>query len=397
MTTRRVLFVCHTHPRLTQGGTEIVAEEEFQRAQKTPGTEAWFLTHDAGMLPVRLGAPIVQPFGPREFLYTGRAFNHFLFSNPDPNFAEAFAALLRELRPEVVRFHHFLGVGLEALALARRALTPAPRIELVLHEYLLICHHYGQMVKRPGLDLCRRADPVACTRCFPEESPQRFFLRELWIRRFLQDVDEFVSPSAFLRQRFIEWGLPAERITVRENVLPARAAAPPRRRAAVPRIGFFGQMSELKGIGVLLRAAAHLRELGWAGVIDVHGSMEHQPEELRQRLERLLADAPPNVLLHGRYDNEDVSALMARCDAVVVPSIWWENSPLVIQEAIRAGRPVIGSDIGGVGEKTRAAPGGILFRAGDPIDLAQAVLSLEPRADAPAPSQSSSRTPQPGA
>jgi glycosyltransferase involved in cell wall biosynthesis len=61
---------------------------------------------------------------------------------------------------------------------------------------------------------------------------------------------------------------------------------------------------------------------------------------------------------------------MRQVDWVVVPSVWWENSPLVIQEAFAAGRPVVCSGIGGMAEKVPAGTAGLHFRAGDPGDLA---------------------------
>ncbi|MCI0590636.1 MAG: glycosyltransferase, partial [Gammaproteobacteria bacterium] len=62
--------------------------------------------------------------------------------------------------------------------------------------------------------------------------------------------------------------------------------------------------------------------------------------------------------------------LMERIDWVVVPSIWWENSPLVIQEAMKFGRPVICADIGGMAEKVSDRRNGLHFRARNPFDLA---------------------------
>jgi glycosyltransferase involved in cell wall biosynthesis len=64
---------------------------------------------------------------------------------------------------------------------------------------------------------------------------------------------------------------------------------------------------------------------------------------------------------------------MADIDWVIVPSIWWENSPLVIQEAFMHGRPVICSDIGGMAEKVRDGADGLHFRAGDPQSVADAI------------------------
>jgi glycosyltransferase involved in cell wall biosynthesis len=86
------------------------------------------------------------------------------------------------------------------------------------------------------------------------------------------------------------------------------------------------------------------------------------------------------VSLRGAYDNTRVHALMQGCHAVLVPSIWWENSPLVIQEAFASGRPVICSDIGGMAEKVRHGIDGFHFRAGNAHDLAALLedLALHP-------------------
>jgi glycosyltransferase involved in cell wall biosynthesis len=64
---------------------------------------------------------------------------------------------------------------------------------------------------------------------------------------------------------------------------------------------------------------------------------------------------------------------MANLDWVVVPSVWWENSPLVIQEAFHFGKPVICSDIGGMAEKVRDGVDGLHFRAADPRSLAEVI------------------------
>lgn len=375
---RRVLVVSHTHPRLTQGGGEIAAFETFRRLSESPAFETWLLSHDAGLLPARAGAPIVQPFGPREYLYVGRSYDPMLFANTDPNFPAALVDLLLFLKPDVVHFHHFVGIGVEAIAIVRKTL-PNAQIILTLHEYYLICNHFGQMVTRPNLELCYASSPLACHSCFPEHSPQTFFLRNLWLKRYLSAVDLFIAPSRFLRDRFVAWGLSSELMRIMENPLPP---APTRqvelsgKERAWSRIGYFGQISELKGLNILFAAARLLLQREWKGIIEVHGKVQPLPDNLQRRLDSLLADVPSNVVMCGYYANEAVSELMARCDAVVVPSIWWENSPLVVQEAATVGVTVIGADIGGLGEKLREIPGSILVRARDPMALAEAIAAL---------------------
>jgi glycosyltransferase involved in cell wall biosynthesis len=117
--------------------------------------------------------------------------------------------------------------------------------------------------------------------------------------------------------------------------------------------GYFGQINPFKGIDILLQAASDLPEdIRKLIEIRIHGENKHyQDTEFSQRVDALLADTKDVVRQMGSYRNEDVSDLMAACDWVIMPSIWWENSPVVIQEARIAGRPLICADIGGMAEK----------------------------------------------
>ena len=86
-----------------------------------------------------------------------------------------------------------------------------------------------------------------------------------------------------------------------------------------------------------------------------------------------MAALPDTVTVVGPYGPNEVAALMSAIDWVVVPSIWWENSPLVIQEAFQHGRPVICSGIGGMAEKIGHGITGLHFRAADPASLADTI------------------------
>src|SRR6185312_8722434 len=92
--------------------------------------------------------------------------------------------------------------------------------------------------------------------------------------------------------------------------------------------------------------------------------------DFRVEFKRLLRKAKDNVVFGGSFSHEDLPKLLENIDWVVLPSIWWENSPLVIQEAFKFGRPVICSDIGGMAEKVDDEVNGLHFRVGDPVRLA---------------------------
>jgi len=375
----RVLVMSHMDPRVSKGGAEIAAFQLYEELRGRPGWRPFFLSCAPGKLLPRDGVVIGQPFGADNYLYTVRGFDHFNHSNPDGEMVGALTELLHEIRPDVVHLHHYTNFGLEALLTIRRAL-PDVRIVVTLHEYLAICNHFGQMVKRGSFALCRKSGPRDCHGCFPEISPQDFFLREMFIKRFFRLVDHFVSPSAFLAERYVAWGVPADRISVVENGVPDLGARGTLRYPSLDRgitVGFFGQISRLKGFNVLLDAAAQLDGEGDADIrIEVHGDYSSQPADFQREVRERLATTPPNLRYMGPYDNARVDALMQGVHAVLVPSIWWENSPLVIQEALANRRPVICSDIGGMAEKVRDGLDGFHFQAGSGAGLAALLRRL---------------------
>jgi len=367
----RVLIAAHSHPEVSNGGAEIAAFELFRGLRERADCDAWFLGCDRSADAERLGAVLCQPFSEREYLYCTGEFDWFKFANRDPRFPAEIKRLFTELAPDVVHFHHYINFGVEVFQLLR-SVRPACRIILSLHEYLALCHHYGQMVTTQHRNLCYQATPARCHGCFPELAKSDFFLRRGYILRFLDLVDGFLAPSRFLAERYIAWGLPAEKITVLENLLPPPPAAAPAAPAADGplRIGFFGQISGLKGINVLLAAAEALAAQGCDDVsCEIFGDYRGQPPEFQKDFLERLARAGGNLHFHGPYDRARMDRLMQSVHAVLVPSVWWENSPLVIQEALRNRRPVLCSDIGGMAEKVRDGIDGFHFPAGSALAL----------------------------
>ncbi len=283
-----------------------------------------------------------------------------------------------------------------------RNTVPGTPIVYTLHEFMPICHRQGQMLRVPDDEPCLEESPRRCNECFPEISPQTFFLRKRFVQSHLSLVDLFIAPSAFLAQRYVDWGIPADKIRVEEygRTAPAGSAVTEEREHR-DRFGFFGQLTPFKGLQVLLEAMALLAEevekpddsllsaLEMAAGIGprpksedgfarphawIHGAnLDLQPGTFQNRVKELLDVTRRNVTFAGRYSYAELASLMSNVDWIVVPSIWWENSPLVIQEAFHFGRPVICSDIGGMAEKVDDGVNGLHFRAGDPTSLARTI------------------------
>ena len=371
----RVLVISHGHPAFSIGGAEVASHALFRALNAADGLEAFYLARAAPPMRRHAATPLMSlRQGEREvFLHTDAWDEFWLSNNGLGDLQGAFASYLQHVQPDVVHFHHVIGLGVEAIALVRRQL-PAARIVLTLHEYLSICPNHGQMVKTQRRTLCYQSSPAACNACFPAHSPAELFQREQHIRNHLLLADTYVSPSHFLLDRYQAWGLPAERFQVIENGLegpsvPHRALTPGARR---DRFAFFGQVTEFKGLHILLDAITRVPEAVWGeATLNVFGgNLEFQPEAFRTRFAALMERAGRRARFHGPYRPEDLPRLMAGVDWTVVPSIWWENSPVVIQEAFLHRRPPIVSDIGGMAEKVRDGVDGMHFRMGSPEDLA---------------------------
>ena len=379
----RALIVSHGHPAFSVGGAEVASHNLVRGLNGLEGVEAHYLARAGSNLRRHADTPLLSlRQGERDvFLHTDR-WDPFWLSNPGlADLEGGFTDYLQQVRPDVVHFHHVIGLGVEALVQVRRTL-PDAAIIITFHEYLSICLNHGQMVKTARNALCRGASPAECSACFPEHSPSQVFRRETFLKDHLTLADAYVSPSQFLIERYVAWGLPRERFSLIENGLAPQRVAPPRalppggRRA---RFGYFGQLSEFKGLLVLLEAVASVEEAVWgndAALCMFGAGIENQPPAFRERFEALMARAGRRARLYGSYRSEELPRLMEQVDWVVMPSIWWENSPVVIQEAFLHGRPPLVSDVGGMAEKVEHGVNGLHFRLGSPESLADCLTDV---------------------
>ncbi|MCS6932520.1 MAG: glycosyltransferase [Acetobacteraceae bacterium] len=385
-----VCVIAHAHPALSRGGGEMAAWREV-RALRAAGRTAVLIA--AAEQP-----PAEWPALPEgESLYDAAAMEEDRLAWAEDPARRALLSRLLATGAGVFHLHHLWRVGLDLVA-ALRAARPEARLVLTLHEMLAICANHGQMVRTADGALCAAAAPEACAACFPGRAPAHFALRRAAFLRALSLFDAVVFPSDFLRRRYAEWGFVPRAGFVVENPLDPALAARPRRPPApdlAARFAFFGQPTPFKGLDVLLSALRLAREERPGIALDVHGCGAEEVVGMFPALAPLLSQLGGAVRFRGRYHPTEVLDRMAEAGWVVVPSVWWENSPMVILEAKRAGVPLIVSGIGGMAEKVRpgldglhATPGSardlarVLAEAADPALHARIARSL---ADAPSP------------
>lgn len=364
-----VCIVAHAHPDFSKGGGETAAHREFLTL-RAAGRSAMLVTAADS----DLGGALVLRHAPDEHLFAIGGMSEDLLWWSDIADRRALVRFLAAQPVGVFHFHHLWRVGLDLVAELMDA-RPDARFVVTLHEMLAICAHHGQMIRTRGRELCRGFAPTQCAGCFPEHVPRHFALRRAAFLAVLRRFDAVVYPSDFVRRRFRDWGLDGPREVVLENYLGDSLAAFPRRKAADASLagsfGFFGQPTPFKGLDVLLRGFA-LALAGAPGLtLSVFGCEREDVVGMFPEIAGALDQVGPAVSFFGRYDQAQVLDLMQTVGWVVVPSIWWENSPVVIQEAMRAGTPLVVSDIGGMAEKVRPGVDGLHFTRGSVQDLAR--------------------------
>ncbi len=372
----RVLYISNNHPAVYIGGAEVYSYELYKAMEESEECEPIFLarTFTSGY-----ESPRDTPFrsindNPTEILWSSTDHDDFFSKSPfKEELTIYFDNFLKAYRPNVVHIQHTVGLGVDLIRQIKNSLPGTP-IVYTLHEFLPICNAMGLMIRPENGELCDHASPARCHECFPSIAPQQFFLREQFMKSHFDLVNLFLAPSHCLRQRFIDWGIPPEKIRFLDyGRIPQPCVAhedgdtPP-----VGHFGFFGQLAPHKGVLVLLKAMKILLD---TGIQDVRlflsgANLERQTDEFREQMEDLLDKCADNVTFLGSYSPHEVLDRMRPVAWSVVPSLWWENSPLVIQEAFMHRRPVICSNIGGMAEKVKHGVNGLHFRVGDAANLA---------------------------
>ncbi|KPF43946.1 transferase [beta proteobacterium AAP121] len=267
-------------------------------------------------------------------------------------------ALISQHRPGVVHVHNsFPLVSPSVYWAAARAGLPVVQ---TLHNFRLLCPQ--ALLLREGR-ICEdcvgrvpwRAVQHGCYRGSAVQSAAVAGMLQLHrgLGTWQRQVTLYIALNAFCRDKFIEGGLPAERIRIKPNFIDLPAPAPQSREGFL----FVGRFSLEKGLEVLAQALA-LAPPGTA--LHAAGSGPDAG----------LLEGAPGVQLLGPLPPASVYAQMARRRALVLPSIWYENFPRTLVEAFANGLPVIASRLGAMATLVEDGVTGLLFRPGDAADLA---------------------------
>jgi glycosyltransferase involved in cell wall biosynthesis len=399
----KILQVAHSFVPYTMAGAELYTYKLSKELSRKNSVWVFFRVNLPKEKEYALLEAELQGFRTCAINHTFRFIRSFGDTYTDGAIDSEFGRLLDRVRPDIVHIQHLLFLSLGMIDEIKKRDIP---LVYTLHDYWLICYR-GQLIK-DDFSICAKGSIPECRECLKyllrikpysiyfysvlrKFCPPRVLgaFKNIYLKlvksRSLKDIvrlkdslrearskiDLFIAPSNFIKDIFINNGIPQEKIVYSpygfdKLSFSGRVEGNPGRK--VLNFGYIGTLLPMKGIDILISAFQGLKsrdiKLSVYGKLFSYSGFEAYPEQLRNKSAK-----DPRIALMGGYDNKDVAGILNDFDVVVVPSIWQENAPLVIQEAFLAGKPVIASRIGGIPELVTDGVNGLLFNPGDPQDL----------------------------
>jgi glycosyltransferase involved in cell wall biosynthesis len=388
----RILLVIHGYPIRYNAGSEVYTQSLAHELSLLHEVHV-FTRHENSFLPEYHYSVEHDPCNVRVKLHLvnmARAKDRYRHEEVD----RLFGCLLDRLKPDMVHIGHLNHLS---TSLVFEAYTRGIPIVYTLHDFWLLCPR-GQFIQAYPANptdvwaLCDGQEDCKCAqRCYPRYysgAPEDLdtdiaywtgwvYRRMNHVRQLCEVIDVFVTPSMYLRDQFardfeiptnkmpyLDYGFDLERLS-RRNRIPERRFT----------FGYIGTHIPAKGVHLLIDAYGQLEGNYGLRIWGRHrGAETNGLEFLVQALPEHIRDT---IEWEGEYRNQDiVSSVFNACDAIIVPSIWAENSPLVIHEALQARVPVITARYGGMREYVEHGVNGLLFDHRDATSLSRQMARL---------------------
>lgn len=296
-----------------------------------------------------------------------------------------FAKLIAEIKPDIAHIGHLNHLSTGIVDELNKQNIP---IVFTLHDFWLMCPR-GQFLTRSigkenNFQLCSRQQDQKCaTDCYKvyfsgrEENEQQDIdhwsawtnQRMIETKAIINKVDAFIAPSNYLRNRFInEFSVPENKIIYLDYGFPTEYLTQTEKSKDKTNFtfGYIGTLIPAKGVNQLIEAFCQIET---PATLRIYGRQNGQSTDAL----KLLASKTKNKIeLAGEYINHNLANdVFSKVDCIVVPSIWAENSPLVIHEAQSCRIPVITADFGGMKEYVQHQVNGLLFEHRNSTSLAE--------------------------
>ena len=282
-----------------------------------------------------------------------------------------FEKLVKDFKPDIVHLHNiYHQISPSILNITRKYQIPTI---IHLHDYKLICPNYQLFTNNHTCQACLKQKYYNCflKKCLKNSySKSALASLEMYIHHsilniYKKNIDHLISPSKFLKNKFVEFGWQENKFSVVYNSFDSKLKAKKDFKRKNYLL-YFGRLSKEKGVDVLLNALKSTNES-----LKIVGSGPYE-----NQLKKLAKEKNLNVEFLGFKEGDDLISIISETKAVVIPSIWWENMPLNMLEALSLEKPVIASSTGGMPEIIKEGENGLLFKPGSVSELREKIKKL---------------------
>lgn len=384
----KILQIVHFYPPYSVGGCEIYTRNVARELSRT---------HSVGVLftmPSSFSESVIQD---GDIVCTAIQKDYATFGNPfherDPHVEAVFEALVDRMHPDIVHVQHLMNLSLRLPFIARAKGIP---VCYTLHDFWLICPRAFLLTAQ--LTPCRTGPSFQCCACMKADmrlydcmrtpsslssmvkKPAKILMnvlerlrfivalclwRPYYSRLIMHNVDRFIAPSLFLHNYFSRYAAIKGKIVHVSHGIPCRPISKKKYFDDIPKFLYIGSLHAHKGVEVLIDA---FNMVDKPCMMHIYGTA---PPETVERLRTRCKNR--NVHFMGNLSEAEKDSVFAEHDALIVPSLCYENLPLVILEAFSARMPVICSGHGGLAEIVRDGINGFTFTPGNPQSLADII------------------------
>ena len=280
-----------------------------------------------------------------------------------------FEQLILDTKPDIIHLHIFQHqLSPSILDVIKKYNLPAV---YTAHDLKMLCLNYKMMQHGKICEECKGGRYYCCVKnkCVKNSllkssiNMVEGYLHE-W-RKSYAVIDRIITPSEFYRNKFIEFGIKAERVSHISNFLDAEKPQISLRIDREKYYLYFGRLSEEKGVLTLLKSFKNISETLY---IVGTGPIKEQA------IDFIKVNNMSNVKILGFMTGQELKEIVGNAKAIILPSEWYENGPYSAIEALQLGRPIIGANIGGIPELI--VNNGFLFESGNADDLTRQIKKM---------------------
>lgn len=315
-----------------------------------------------------------------------------------------------EFKPDIIHFQHLHTLSIGMIDIAKKYNIPTI---MTLHDYWPICHRIqllkldGKICNGPKNGIkclgCIKTNKFLINKCFSKSRkfskiPQKIvypianilekipnsqikdtgavILRPSTIKEKLNTLDQLISPSKFLRSILIKNGIDSSKITFIDNgtIYPKVIKNKIKNKKYIT-FGFIGTIVEYKGLHIIYEAQKILpKNIRKKIRFNIYGDIKNKNSQ--EYLKHFNIKENKNFKFLGKFNNQKINEIHSRLDYMVIPSLWYENSPVTIHEAIIYKTPILGTNIGGIPELIKRHKAGKTFKFNSPISLAKLIVKI---------------------